>query len=87
MNEQKIFETIQESCLSDGIKILIKDIERNRDASDTLMIRPFIEDGVVISSQTDQMLKQQGYVQGLNWVLGLIQHYQENDYQEPDDDI
>ena len=86
MDDKQKFEALHESCVSIGTKILVQDIEANKNASDTINVMPLLDQvtGAVLSSQTDQMLKQQGYVAGLNWVLGIIQHYQENEYQEED---
>lgn len=88
MNDKKLFELVKDSCLSEGIKVFVQDIEKSRDASDTINVMPLIDQGTgnVLSSQTDQMLKQQGYVAGLNWVLGCIKHYQETNYEEEDTD-
>ena len=88
MNDKQKFEALHNDCLSEGIKILVQDIEVNKSTSDTINVMPLIDPktGVILSSQTDQMLKQQGYIAGLNWVLGIIQYYQENEYQEPEED-
>ena len=80
MTEQEEFELIQEACLSDGVKLLVQDIKKAKEASDTIKVMPLIENGQVLCSQTDQMLKRQGEVSALEWVLGLIEHYQENKY-------
>ena len=82
MTEKEEFELIQEACLSDGVKLLVQDIKRAKEASDTIKVTPLIENGQVLCSQTDQMLKRQGEVSALEWVLGVIQHYQESEYVE-----
>ena len=80
MTEQEEFELIQEACLSDGVKLLVQDIKKAKEASDTIKVMPLIENGQVLCSQTDQMLKRQGEVSALEWVLGIIEHYQTGEY-------
>lgn len=87
MTEKEEFELIQEACLSDGVKLLVEDIKKAKEASDTIKVVPLIENGVLICSQTDQMLKQQGQVAALEWVLGIIEHYQTGEYQESADEL
>ena len=83
MNEKEEFEKIKEACLSEGIKILVEDIKENKKSSDTIMIMPLLDDrGNIISSSSDEMMKRLGYVQGLSWILGIIDYYQTSDYSE-----
>ena len=84
MTEQEQFEKIKDACLSEGGKLLIQDLEANRNASDTINVPPLIDPqtGVMLSSQTDQMLKQQGYVAALNWVIGIMEHYQTQQFED-----
>ena len=87
MTEKEEYNAIRDSVLSEGIKLFLEDIKKNANASDTIKVMPLVDNGVVLCSQTDMMLKQLGYVEALNWVTGLIEHYQNNEYMEPDDDL
>lgn len=83
MTEEQEFEAVKDMMLTEGAKILLEDIRRNLKASDTIKVTPMIDTktGSVLVSQTDQMLKQQGYVAALEWVVGIMQHYRDNHYQ------
>ena len=85
MEEKKIFEEIKDACLSKGMELLLNDIKEHKKASDTIKVAPLLHNnGNVLSSQTDQMLKQLGYVAALEWMIGIIEWYQSNEYQEDD---
>lgn len=87
MDNKKIFEAIQETCLSEGGKQLLEDIKAHEASSNTIQVMPVLDsNGNVVSSTTDEMLKRQGYVQGLQTVIGWIEHYQNNEYQEDEQD-
>ena len=43
MDDKQKFEALHNDCLSDGIKILVQDIEKNKDASDTINVMPLID--------------------------------------------
>jgi hypothetical protein len=81
MTEQEAFEAIKEACLSKGGKLLLEDITAAKEASDTIKVMPLVENGVVLVSQTDMMLKQQGWVSGVEFVIGLMQHYINEQYE------
>lgn len=78
IEEQRIIEKIVESCRSDGIKTLLEDIKKHKTSADTIKIMPIFDDQmkIVLSSQSDEMLKRCGYVTALEWVIGLIEYYQ-----------
>lgn len=88
MNEQLIdresFEKVKEACLHDGMKLFAEDLVKHIHASDTIMVRPLIDPDTktVLSSASDEMLRRQGYVSALNWVAGIIAHYQNNQYED-----
>jgi len=85
MEEKEKFEKIKDACLTKGMELLLNDIKENRKWSDTIKVAPLLhESGNVLSSQTDQMLKQLGYVAALEWIIGTIEWYQSNEYQEDD---
>jgi hypothetical protein len=82
MTEEDEFKLLKEACLSEGGKLLLQDIITSKEATDTIKVAPLVDNGVVVCSQTDQMLKQQGYVAALEWVIGIMQHYRDNQYEE-----
>ena len=84
MTEQEQFEAIKDTFLSIGGKIFLEDVIKNKEASDTVMVMPLIDQstGLMVSTQADEMLKRQGYVQALNWVIGSIGHYQTAQFEE-----
>lgn len=85
MDEKAKFELLKDLALSDGGKLLLDDIRINKDTSDTIFVMPLIDSGMVISPIADEMLKRQGYVQALNWMIGILQHYQTAEYEELDE--
>ena len=87
--EKKIIESIKSALNEEGAKTLIEDIEAHKEASDTISVIPVVDTktGQVLSSTTDELLKRQGYVMALNWVLGIMRHYQTFDFTEESDDI
>lgn len=93
MTEKEQFEVIKDTFLSIGGKIFLEDVIKNKEASDTVMVMPLIQEfndpvtgkpvgSTLVSSQSDEMLKRQGYVQALNWVIGSIGHYQTAQFGE-----
>lgn len=76
--EKLLIEKIKEGCLSEGIKILIDDIKKHKSSSDTIKIYPILDNNskLMLSSQSDEMLKRLGYVSALEWVIGLMEYYQ-----------
>ena len=97
MDNKQIFECIKDACLSEGCKQLLEDIKTHEKSSNTIQVMPVFDEqrddfGKVVSrnlvsSTTDEMLKRQGYVQGLNTIIGWIEHYQNNEYQEDTDAV
>lgn len=87
MDEKAKFELLKDLSLSEGGKLLLDDIRLNRDASDTIFVMPIIDNGTVVSPIADELLKRQGYVQCLNWVIGILEHYQTAQYEELDDEV
>lgn len=83
-NEQEEFEKIQETLLSDGARLFLEDVIAHRDASDTINVMPIWDEQTknLMSSTTDEMLKRQGYVSALNWVIGIIKYYKEADLSQ-----
>lgn len=84
VSDQEEFEKIQEACLSEGVKLLLMDIIGHKDASNTIKVMPIWDEQTknVISSTSDEMLKRLGYVSALEWVIGIIEYYQNNTYEE-----
>jgi hypothetical protein len=85
MDDKAKFELLKDLSLSDGGKLLLDDIRINKDTSDTIFVLPLIDNGMVISPIADEMLKRQGYVQALNWMMGILEHYQTAEYEELDE--
>lgn len=86
--ERQIIENIKESLLTDGAKTLIEDIEKHRKAYDTAKVLPIIDATTksVLSTTTEELLKRQGYICALDWVLGIMEHYQNFDFSQAEDD-
>ena len=84
MTEKEEYNAIRDSVQTKGIEILLEDIKKNLEASDTIKVMPLMHEGVVICSQTDQMIKRLGYVEALDWITGLIEYYQNNEYEGDD---
>jgi hypothetical protein len=82
--EKKIIESIKDSCLSDGIKVLLEDIRKHKNTADTIKIMPLFDQNMklMLSSQSDEMLKRAGYVSALEWVIGMIEYYQTYNFNE-----
>jgi len=72
MNKEKQFQVLKDLALSDAGKLLIQDIEANKSSTDTLLGH----------TNTNDMLISSGYVQGLDWVLGILKHYQTAVYED-----
>lgn len=83
LDEKKQYEEIRETCISTGGNLLLSDIKAHKEASDTIKIFPLQDQktGAILVTQTEQMLKQQGYVAALEWIIGIVEHYQNNEYQ------
>ena len=73
MNEQEQFEKIKEACLSEGGKLLLQQIQEHCKAADTIKVYPVT---------SEEMLTRFGYVQGVEWLAGLITQYQEMEWQD-----
>ena len=89
MDQKAEFELLKELCLSDGGRLLLEDVKKNKNASDTIMVMPIVDDVTkqVLSPATDEMFKRIGYVQALNWLIGVMEHYQTAQYEEIEDEI
>lgn len=85
--ERILIEKIQDACKSEGMKILLEDMRKHKIDSDTIKIMPIFDNTmkVMLSSQSDEMLKRIGYVSALEWAIGLIEHYQTWNFDEDDD--
>lgn len=86
--ERQIIENIKESLLTDGGKTLIEDIKKHRKAYDTAKVLPIIDETTksVLSTTTEELLKRQGYICALDWVIGIMEHYQNFDFSQVEDD-
>ena len=82
MTEKEEFNAIKDACLSSGGNLLLQDIDTNLKSTDTIKVMPLVDNGVVICTQSEQMLKQQGYVAALEWVKGIMEHYKNTEYKE-----
>ena len=83
MTEKEEYNAVRDSVLTKGIELLLGDIKKNASASDTIKVQPLTDPqtGVLLCSQSDMMLKRLGYVEALDWITGLIEHYQNNEYE------
>lgn len=89
MDNKAKFELLKDLSLSDGGKLLLDDIVINRDASDTIFVMPIIDEktGSIVSPSQDELFKRMGYVQALNWMIGILEYYQTGEYEEISDEI
>jgi len=83
MTEKEEYNAIRDSVLTKGVELLLEDIKKNLAASDTIKVMPLTDPqtGVLLCSQSDMMLKRLGYIEALDWITGLIEHYQNNEYE------
>lgn len=69
-------EEVQSILKTKGGEILMERLREHAKASDTLKVFPVVDNnGVVLVTQTEQMLKAQGYVSGVEAALGIIETY------------
>ena len=88
-SEKDIIEKIKHALNEEGAKILIDDIKRHLQSADTAKVLPVVDNITknVLSSTTEELLKRQGYVSALEWVVGTMEYYQTFDFTEIEDDI
>ena len=77
MTKEEEFYLLKDLALSEAGKLLLQDIKANRDSTDTLLGH----------NSTNDMLVSTGYVQGLDWIAGLLEYYQSRVWSEEEGNI
>ena len=78
-DEKKELEAIKDMCRSPGMSLFLGDLVKHKNSSDTTKVMPIFDQNmkIMLSSQSDELLKRLGYVSALEWVIGLIEHYKD----------
>lgn len=81
--DERLFELQKDAAQHKGMQLILEDFKKNLNATDTLKQMPLLNNGVPVVSLTERMMLQSGYVQALEWVIGVVEHYRDNQYQPP----